>query len=164
MRLDLGRIAKGCAADRVAEQLASLGAVLVDAGGDTSISRSRPNGDPWTIAVAHPFESNKDVAVLHLDQGGVASSGRNYRRWENNGTPQHHLLDPRTGRPAETDVMSATVIGAIAWQAEVAAKVVLIRGSVEALRWLEERNLAGLAILESGEVRFTPTIVPTLLG
>ena len=65
----------------------------------------------------------------------------------------HHILDPRTGRPAETDVLSATVAGPSAVRAEMAAKAALILGSRAGLAWLEARpEMAGLLVLENGHV------------
>jgi thiamine biosynthesis lipoprotein len=81
----------------------------------------------------------------------VATSGRDYRRWRRNGVWQHHIIDPRTNRPAKTDVLCATVIAPSACQAEMAAKTLLIMGSLEGLRWLEARpTFAGLVVLEDG--------------
>jgi thiamine biosynthesis lipoprotein len=83
----------------------------------------------------------------------VATSGRDYRRWRQGDAWQHHILDPRTGRPATTDVLSATVIAPTAREAETAAKVALIRGSRDGMAWLEARPaLAGLLVLEDGPV------------
>ena len=94
-----------------------------------------------------------DVALLLISHGGVATSGRDYRRWQRNGVWQHHLLDPSTGRPAETDALSATVIAPSAYEAEIAAKLALILGSRHGLAWLEARPaLAGLLILEDGRI------------
>jgi thiamine biosynthesis lipoprotein len=153
MRLDLGGIAKGWAADEAARRLGALGPALVDAGGDIAV-HGRPRGlDAWPIDVADPHAPEESVALLALAQGGVATSGRDYRRWERGGAPQHHIIDPRTGRPAETDVLSATVVGPTAEEAEVAAKVVLILGCRAGLEWLEARPaLAGLIVLDGGAV------------
>jgi thiamine biosynthesis lipoprotein len=106
--------------------------------------------------VADPLAPEADVAQLWLEQGGVATSGRDYRRWRRGGVWQHHLLDPRTGRPAQTDVLSATVLGPSAAEAEVAAKVALILGSRAGLAWLAARPaLTGVLVLADGQVRQT---------
>jgi thiamine biosynthesis lipoprotein len=156
VRLDFGGTAKGWAADQAAQQLARIAPALVDAGGDIAISGARANGDRWHIAVADPFDADQDMERLVVRTGGVATSGRDYRKWHKNGVLQHHIIDPRTGLPAETDVLSATVIAPSARQAEVAAKVVLILGSTAGLRWLDEQTeLAGLIILENGKVLYS---------
>lgn len=153
MRLDFGGVAKGWAADQAARRLSAVAPVLVDAGGDIAISTAQVNGERWPIAVADPFKPDSDLEMLMVDHGGVATSGRDYRRWQRDGKWQHHIIDPRTGAPAETDVLSATVIAPTTSAAEVAAKVALILGSQDGLQWIEaRRELAGLLVLEDGRV------------
>jgi thiamine biosynthesis lipoprotein len=153
VRLDLGGVAKGWAADRAARRLAEHGAALVDAGGDVAVSGPRHGGERWPIGVADPCKPERQLDLLALGGGGAATSGRDYRRWKRNGKVQHHIIDPRTGQPAETDVLSATVVGPSACEAEVAAKVALILGSGEGTAWIEERPaLAGLLVLEDGSI------------
>jgi thiamine biosynthesis lipoprotein len=152
VRLDLGGIVKGWAADRAARRLASEGPALVDAGGDVAVSGPLVNGQGWPIGVADPAsDAGRLLETIALKRGGVATSGRDYRRWRRDGAWQHHILDPRTGRPAETDVVSATVIAPSAQLAETAAKTALILGSREGLAWLDRRpTLSGLLVLEGG--------------
>ncbi|MEJ2353961.1 MAG: FAD:protein FMN transferase, partial [Anaerolineales bacterium] len=103
--------------------------------------------------------------VLRLGRCGVATSGRNYRRWQRGGAWKHHIIDPRTGEPAATDVLSATVIAPTVLEAEVATKVVLILGSREGLAWLGAKpNYAGLVVLEDGQVVHGPAIDPYLIS
>jgi FAD:protein FMN transferase len=151
--LDLGGIGKGWAADRAAERLGRVGPALVDAGGDIAVSGPANGGEPWPIGVADPRHDGEQVALLKIDAGGVATSGRDYRRWRQGDTWRHHLIDPRTGRPAETDVLAATVVAPSTRLAEAAAKTVAILGSRDGLTWLESRpSLAGLAVLDDGTI------------
>lgn len=152
MRLDVGGVAKGWAADQAAQRLSAIAPVLIDAGGDIALSGVHTNGEPWSIGVADPFKPESDLELLMVDRGGIATSGRDFRRWQRASKWQHHIIDPRTGAPAETDVLSATVIAPTTRQAEVAAKVALILGSDEGMRWIESRSeLAGLLVLEDGQ-------------
>jgi thiamine biosynthesis lipoprotein len=152
LKLDLGGVAKGWAADQAALRLAGKGPVLINAGGDISISAPQSNGQPWPIGVTDPFNSEAHLNILMIERGGVATSGKDYRRWQRGGVWQHHIIDPRTGLPAETDVLTATVIAPSAVQAEVAAKVALISGSQAGLDWLETTpDLAGMLVLENGQ-------------
>ena len=156
MRLDLGGFAKGWAADQAAQRLSQLAATVVDAGGDIAIRGRRADGTDWRIGVAGRREGDPPLAILQLHSGGVATSGRNFRRWMKDGVAQHHLIDPRRRKPAETDVLSATVIvrrgAGAALRAETAAKVALILGSQEGAAWLQARKLPGLLALEDGSV------------
>jgi len=153
VRLDFGGIAKGWAADQAARRLAETGPALVDAGGDIAVSGPMADGSCWPIGVADPLVPEDQLYLLGLANACVATSGRDYHRWQRGGVWQHHILDPRTGQPAETNVLSATVIAPSAREAEVAAKTVLILGEQAGLEWLEARPaLAGLVVLDGGQV------------
>jgi thiamine biosynthesis lipoprotein len=155
-RLDLGGVAKGWAADRAARQLSAHGPALIDAGGDIALSGARADGSSWPIGVSDPLQPDRQLALLMITAGGVATSGCDYRRWQRDGRTVHHIIDPRTGLPAETDVLSATVIAPSAYRAEVAAKIVLISGSEAGLHWIESQpEFAALIVLDDGRVIFS---------
>jgi thiamine biosynthesis lipoprotein len=150
-RLDFGGIAKGWAAQAAMQRLAQWGPSLVDAGGDIAISRPPISNPHWPIGVADPFSSPEPLMVLAIEQGALATSGRDYRRWTHQDQPQHHLIDPRTMRPAETDILTVTVIAPDLLIAEMAAKTSLILGKEAGLVWLENHpSLATLIVLEDG--------------
>lgn len=147
--VDLGGIAKGWTVDRVAVSLAEHGPALVDAGGDIR-AVGAPGGQPWPVAVQDPFDEARDRAVLALAGGAVATSSIGRRRWQRNGQPMHHLIDPRTGQPSDSDLHTVTVLADTAEEAEVAAKTVLMLGTEAGAAWLERRNLPGLLIDRRG--------------
>lgn len=153
MRLDFGGSAKGWAANETMLRLRSLGAVIADAGGDIAVSIPEGETQGWEINVKNAYAPGEAVRTIQLGKGGVATSGRDRRQWQQAGRKQHHIIDPRTGQPAETDVLAATVIARSAMEAEMAAKTVLILGSQQGLTWLEEREgCYGLVVLENGSV------------
>lgn len=120
---DPGGVGKGLAADIVAAELVELGAarVLVDIGGDLRLAGRPPEGG-WRIALPQG-------GAIAVDQGGVATSGASRRRWLVAGSVRHHVIDPRTGRPARIpEHRTVTVVAAEAWQAEVLATAALIAG------------------------------------
>jgi FAD:protein FMN transferase len=123
VRLDLGGIVKGYAADRCAQQLAPLGPCLVNAGGDLAVAGNRSEG-PWPVAVDVP---NGPLTVA-VASGGLATSGRDRRRWRQRGEERHHLIDPATCRPAEGGPVTVTVAAPSATDAEVAAKSIFLAG------------------------------------
>ena len=119
------------------------------------------DGSPWEIGVFKPFDrSSGYIGMMYFNQGcGVASSATDRRRWMQGGRLRHHIIDPRSGLPAATDVISATVVAPTAVEAEAAAKSVLIRGSVDGLNWLESNpDLAALLILETGQILYSQRI------
>ncbi|MBE2235392.1 MAG: FAD:protein FMN transferase [Anaerolinea sp.] len=148
--IDLGGIGKGWTVDQVAQELAPWGAALIDAGGDIRAT-APPGGEPWSIAVQDPFDEGRDLLAFRLASGAVATSSVGRRRWELGGQPMHHLIDPRTGRPAEGDLHTVTALAPTAVEAEIAAKVALLLGRTAARRWLNQHNLSGVLIGRDGQ-------------
>ena len=156
LHLDFGGIVKGWAATRAVERLKEIGSSLVDAGGDIAVSGPQADGQPWPIGVANPFNPTENLGLLQIEGGGVATSGRDRRRWLQGSHWNHHIIDPRSGAPAETDVLTATVIAPSVIQAETAAKTCLILGSQDGLVWLEaDPALAGMLVLEDGQCLYS---------
>ena len=151
-RLDFGGIGKGWAAEQAVKALQVAGPVLVSAGGDIAVSGLCADGEPWSIDVEDPLHPGGYLETLYLERGGVATSGKDHRHWTKGGIQQHHIIDPHTGLPAETDILTATVIAPNAMNAEAMAKAVLISGSEAGMAWLEsDDSLAGLLVLENGQ-------------
>jgi thiamine biosynthesis lipoprotein len=153
IQLDFGGVAKGWAAHQAMLKLRGSGPVLVDAGGDIAISGSLPGSVPWPVGVADPIHPGREIAVLYLEECGVATSGKDRRQWMHGGRMAHHIIDPRSGQPALTDVMTVTVVAPTVMEAEAAAKAALILGSEEGLAWIQEStSMAGLFVLDDGQV------------
>jgi thiamine biosynthesis lipoprotein len=159
LRLDFGGVAKGWAAHQTVERLKDYGSVLMNAAGDIAISNSLANGQPWQIGVKNPFAKDKDFETLNLNRCGVATSGRDRRHWNQNGLPRHHIINPYTGQPAETDVITATIVAPTVMEAEAAAKAALILGGEQGLKWIEsDPVLAGIIVLENGHTLYSQRI------
>jgi FAD:protein FMN transferase len=153
IHLDFGGVAKGWAAHQTVERLKTAGPALMNAGGDIAISGPRLSAESWLIGVSNPFEPDEDLAMLHLGGGGIATSGKDRRRWRQGALLNHHIIDPRTGQSAITDILTATVIAPTVMEAEAAAKSVFLLGSGAGLEWLEsDSGLACLLVLDSGEI------------
>ncbi len=156
MGLDFGGVAKGWAAHQAMKRLRSEGAALIDSAGDIAISGPRADGGPWQIGVADPFHKGEEIETLFLNGGGVATSGKDRRRWIRDGVLQHHIIDPLTNQPAETDLLTVTVIAPNVMKAEAAAKAAFILGSRAGLGWIEARpEFAALFILDNGELVYS---------
>lgn len=151
--LDLGGIGKGWTVDLAVDRLREFPAFGIDAGGDLYCRGRQADGTAWTVGVEDPRAPGRDLAVLAVEDRAVATSSVIRRRWQRNGRQQHHLIDPRTGLPAETDVLSATVIAQSVARAEILAKVALILGSTAGLHFLNKYpQTAGILIRKDGRV------------
>jgi FAD:protein FMN transferase len=161
MHLDLGGVAKGWAAQQAMQRLLCYGATLVDAGGDIATSAALINDQRWPIAIRHPLDEADSLGSLWVGAGGVATSGKDFRRWKRNGLWYHHIIDPRTGLPAHTDLLTVTVVAPNVIQAEMAAKTIFILGSQSGLEWLARRpHLAALLVFEDGSIHPTANLLP----
>ncbi len=167
VKLDLGGIAKGFTAQQVVDFLSEWGPCLVDAGGDLTAGAA-PAGQPgWPVTVAAPYsrwdEQPIDLFPLWLVEGTMATSGIDYRRWQHNGRSAHHVIDPRTGLPAETDLLTATVLAKTAVRAEAWATAALVAGTAEAAQQrLADHNLAAALVDQRGDLTVTPALAPFL--
>ncbi len=140
VHLDLGGIGKGYAAERAAELLALAGPCLVNAGGDVAT-----RGGAWPIGV----ETAAEPLTLELRGAALATSGRDRRRWRRDGRELHHLIDPRTGAPAETDLLRVTVVAPDAVEAEVTAKALFLAGADAAAAEADAAGLAAVLVTDS---------------
>jgi len=157
VRLDLGATAKAWAADHSAEGIARvLGCgVLVSLGGDIAVAGEVPAGG-WPIRVQDvtgdpltPSEGPSDVITIR--GGGLATSSTSARRWRRGGDLMHHILDPRTGRPADSDWRTVSVAAGSALDANIASTAAIIRGD-SAIGWLTWQGLPTRLVAVDGSV------------
>jgi thiamine biosynthesis lipoprotein len=144
VRLDFGGIAKGWAADRAADLLGTAGPCLVNAGGDIAV-----RGGAWPVGV----ETAGEPFTLELTGGGLATSGRDRRTWRRGGREVHHIVDPATGAPAESDLLRTTVVAANAVAAEVWAKALFLEGKAAAAAEADRRGLPAVLVSADGETQ-----------
>ncbi len=151
--IDPGGIGKGLAADWVVEQLLDEAAgACVNIGGDVRVAGEAPSDDRWVVAVQNPVAPEDDLLHLALAAGAVCTSSRARRRWWHNGRRHHHVIDPRTGWPARTPFVAATVVAGTATQAEALCKAVLIGGPEGAVPLLDARGASATVVHVSGRV------------
>lgn len=153
VKLDFGGIAKGMAVDAALSRLRENGidTALVNAGGDLAVIGTPPTADAWMIAIP----GKATGWSIPLQRGALATSSRARRYWQQGNVEYHHILDPRTGVSASTQMWSVTIVAGTCCQAEVAAKCAFILGKEAGKQWIDQRNLAGLLIDENGLM--TPT-------
>ena len=127
--LDLGGIAKGALADILIDELGDN--TVCNLGGDVRVRGAGPDGDGWHIGLC-------DGTLVALRDGGVCTSGVSKRRW---GHSMHHLIDPRTGMPARTDLAEVSVVTDSALRGEVYAKSAVLLGAAQGIAFLEARGV-----------------------
>jgi len=123
-----------------------------------AIPRAERERDPdlaWPVAVADPFRPDRTLLTLSLTGGAVCTSDTLGRRWRRGDTWCHHILDPRTGRPAAAGAVAATVIAPRAALAEALTKGCLVLGPDAAIPWAEAHGALALVVAEDGTVRMS---------
>jgi thiamine biosynthesis lipoprotein len=152
--LDLGATAKALAADRSARAAAAAAAcgVLVSLGGDVAVAGEPPAGG-WSIRVAddHAAPLDGPGPVVSICSGGLASSGTAVRRWRAGRAELHHIVDPRTGRPARTPWRTISVAAISCVDANVASTAAIVLGAA-APDWLASRRLPARLVATGGSV------------
>jgi thiamine biosynthesis lipoprotein len=149
VRVDLGGIAKGWASDRIVHWLGDTAeaSALVSLGGDIAVCTVEGD-DPWPVSASLGAEGRMNLALAF---GGLATSGWDGRMWRTaSDEVAHHVIDPATGRPAQTDVARITVIGATCMDAEVWAKSLMLAGSASASAEAEARGLTSIIVRADG--------------
>lgn len=161
-KIDFGGIGKGYVIDQVALTLRSRGYTdfLIDAGGDLyAAGKNQMKQYPaWTIDIEHPKYPEQSLATLMLTDMAATTSGINRRHWINGTQVKHHIIDPRTGQSAETDIVSATVVAETAALADVLAKSILILGHEAGEAFALRKNIAAILANADGIVATTPRL------
>ena len=162
---DPGGIGKGLAADIVTAEMIEAGAdgVCVNLGGDLRVAGTSPDGGGWTVAIEHPWVPDP-IALIGIGNGAVATSTTLRRRWISGGAIRHHVIDPQSGLPSDTDLTLATTIAAEAWVAEVLAKAVLLAGARHPFDIVGGTGVQALVVDQTGRIQTTPRVRDYLGG
>ena len=143
MEVDLGGIAKGYAADSLTALLAEydVSGALLDLGSSTMAALGeRPGGGAWRIALRDPADAQQRLGVLSLQDQSLSTSGSYERYFTQDGVTYHHILDPETGYPAETGILSVTVVGENAALADAWSTALFVLGEDKALELWKSRD------------------------
>ena len=162
--IDLGGIGKGWTVDAAARIVAAdTTAFLVNAGGDLAVGGDGPDGDGWTVAVEDPTDPAKPLAVLKLHDQSCATSSTGRRHWIKDGQERHHLIDPRTGTPAQGGLRAVTVVAASTTTAEVWSKALLIAGRGDIAAICRDKDLAAYWITTDDVTEYSSALTPSLI-
>lgn len=141
VKVDLGAIAKGYAADQMRDILLEEGitSALLNLGGNVIVLGSKPDGSPWSIGVQDPLapERGDIAAVIKAKDISVVTSGSYERYFEEDGIRYHHIMDPFTGAPAENGVISSTIIAPSSMDADALSTALYVLGKDKGLRLIE---------------------------
>lgn len=152
MEVDLGAVAKGFAAGEAEEALREAGVerATLDLGGNVTVIGTRPDGDPWRVAVKDPQNTDSYLCVLGLEDVTLSTSGGYERYFEEGGVRYHHIIDPKTGYPADSGLLSVTVVTANHVLADALSTALFVAGPEEALDFWRGRDDFELVLCTDG--------------
>lgn len=163
VEVNFGAIGKGDALDRVGELLRqewNVNSGLVHGGGSSVLAIGSPSNDPagWEVAVKHPWQPERQLAVLRLRDRALGTSAATVQHFEYNRKRYGHILDPRLGRPAQ-GIASATVLAPTAAEADALSTALYIRGVAFARAYCRRRPEVAAVLLPDG-----PAAAPVVLN
>ncbi|MCL2828975.1 MAG: FAD:protein FMN transferase [Oscillospiraceae bacterium] len=158
MELDLGAVVKGYAGDVLAALMVEMGieTAIFSLGGDVYAVGERPGGGPWRVAIRDPF-GDGDIGVVGVRDQIVSTSG-SYERYfiGPDGVAYHHILDPATGRPAESGLVSVTVIASNGTRGDAISTALFVMGLAEGAIFAAQRaDIEVIFVTEAGELHVT---------
>ena len=155
MAIDLGGIAKGYASDQLFELLKREGVSsgLFSLGGNIGAIGTKPQGKKWKIAIENPLDTNDYVGLLEIQDCFVITSGGYQRFFEENGKRYHHIIDSKTGYPADKGLLSVTVISQDGTKADALSTALFVMGLDDATAfWRSSKDFDAVFITEDGRV------------
>ena len=161
-QLDLGGIAKGSAADLLRAQLEKEGvtSATLDLGGDVFVMGKKSDGSDWRIAVKDPGDTESYLGIVSASDAFIVTSGVYERYFEENGVRYHHILDPKTGSPAESGLVSVTVMCKNGAWADALSTACFVLGADGALALRDDLAAQGtnfelIFVTDDGRVLYT---------
>ncbi|HSH01041.1 MAG TPA: FAD:protein FMN transferase [Anaerolineae bacterium] len=160
-QLDFGGIGKGYTAQRAIDFLSRYGPCLIDAGGDLIAGPPPADKIGWPVTIAAPTPADtppRHILPISLAHSTLATSAIDYRAWYHNNHPVHHIINPHTGQPAQTDLLSVSILAADGAQAEGWATACLAAGHNQAYQLTQQHHQAALFYDRHDHITITPLL------
>ena len=157
MKIDLGSVAKGYAGQLVAQMLREHGvqSALLNLGGNVQTVGTKPDGSPWQIGIKDP-QGEDAMMVLSVEDQAVVTSGGYERYFEQDGQTYWHIMDPSTGHPADSGLISVTIVGDEGVVCDGLSTALFVMGLEKAADlWAQSGDFEAVFVTASGEVYIT---------
>ena len=157
MEIDLGSIAKGYTGDQLMQLFrdSRVSSALLNLGGNVQTLGSKPDGSPWKIAVKDPLGEG-NLGVLNIEDRAVITSGGYERYFEEDGRTYWHIIDPATGYPAQSGLVSVTVVGKEGTLCDGLSTSLFVMGEASAAAfWRSSDDFEAVFVRDDGSVLIT---------
>lgn len=158
--IDLGGIAKGYCADRVVEILKNSGitSAVLSLGGNVSVIGKKPDGTLWNVGIKSPFDDEIYAKIL-IEDTCLVTSGDYIRYFEKDGKHYHHIINPKTGYPADSGLSSVTVISKNSTVADALSTALFVMGKDKAIEyWKKDKTFQMVLIDKTGKIYYTDKV------
>ena len=163
VEVDFGGIAKGYTSARVAQIMKEYGveSAIMNLGGNVQVVGTKTDGSLWKVAIKSPVETQDYLGVISVEDKAIITSGGYERYFEENGKTYHHIIDPKTGKPAENGLVSVTIVCADGTLADGLSTSLFVMGKEEAIAYWRAHQEAFEAVLydEEGMLYITEGLV-----
>lgn len=159
--IDLGSVTKGYTGDMAAEILEDAGieSAVLSLGGNVRLIGSKPNGEDWKVGVQHPLDDSVYMAILEVSDKSVITSGGYNRYFEEDGQTYWHIINPYTGYPANSGVISATIIGEDGLMCDALSTATFVMGINKSFDyWRSRQDFDMILITENKNIYITSGI------
>ncbi len=142
MKIDLGGIAKGYTSARIMDIFKDLGVTsgIVNLGGNVQVLGTKTDGSDWKVAIQDPLDEDSYIGVLKTHDKAVITSGGYERYFEKDGVRYHHIIDPKTGYPADSGLISVTIVCSDGTMADCLSTSLFIMGKDEAIAYWKKHS------------------------
>ncbi len=159
VQLDLGAVGKGVALDRICsflEQQEEVQGAVISVGGSILTYGEKRSGEPWIVAVTNPFDTSQTIGYLTLQGQWCVSTSGDYERYvEIDGTRYHHIIDPHTGYPADSDVRSVTILTKDGLLSDALSTACFVLGEEAGKRLAQSYGVEALFVDKEGKITMT---------
>ncbi|MCI2112214.1 MAG: FAD:protein FMN transferase [Ruminococcus sp.] len=166
--LDLGGIAKGYASQKAAEILKENGvnSALMSLGGNVRAVGSKPDGENWSVAITDPDDNSKSIGTLKISDKAVVTSGGYQRYFEENGQIYHHIIDTKTGYPADSGLKSVTIVSSDDTLADALSTSLFVMGLEKSGEFYSENSslFGAVFITDKGEIYVTDNLKDSFMS
>lgn len=162
--LDLGAVAKGYTADRIAENMRNscVNSALINLGGNIMLVGDKPDGGCWQIGLKNPLGEG-NLGVINASDCSVVTSGNYERFFTIDGKNYGHIIDPKTGYPVDNDLLSVTIISESSTLCDALSTALYVIGTEEAVNyWKTNKDFDMMLVTKNGEIYMTPDVDFTL--
>lgn len=161
-KIDLGGIAKGYIADKVIELYEKSGVQsgIINLGGNVKVLGRKADDLKWSVGIVKPEKHSSDnIAALSIEDMSVVTSGSYERGFRYNGKMYHHIINPVTGFPAETDLKSITIVSKNSLEGDALSTPLFIMGKYKAYEFMKANKISGIMITDDDKIIVTKDLI-----